>query len=102
MRRSSSSANGDGDKVRAWDLPTRVFHWLLAASILSAWATCRYSEALGDPSLRLHRWIGHFVLVLIVFRLLWDLFGSSTSRLTLWFRWPWTAAAYGIYVLRGR
>jgi cytochrome b len=44
------------EKVRAWDLPTRLFHWLLVLSLVAAWATWRYSEALGDPTLSYHRW----------------------------------------------
>ena len=82
-------------KVRAWDLPTRLFHWLLAALVLLAWVSWRYSEALGDPALKLHRWNGHAILVLVVWRLLWGLFGSSTSRFSAWLWWPWTASAYG-------
>ena len=89
-------------KVRAWDLPTRLFHWLLAALVLFAWVSWRYSEALGDPALKLHRWNGHAILVLVVWRLLWGLFGSSTSRFSAWLWWPWTAVAYGWEILRGR
>ena len=100
-----SEGNGTVDipsKVRAWDLPTRLFHWLLALLVLLAWASWRYSEALGDPSLKLHRWNGHAILVLVVWRVLWGLFGSSTSRFSAWLWWPWTAAAYGWEILRGR
>jgi cytochrome b len=89
-------------QVRVWDLPTRAFHWLLALLIFGAWASWRYSEVLGDATLRYHRWIGQAILVLIVFRLLWGVFGSSTSRFSAWLWWPWTAAAYGIELLRGR
>lgn len=89
-------------KVRAWDLPTRLFHWLLAALIAAAWASWRYSEALGDPTLSYHRWIGHAVLVLLVFRILWGFVGSSTSRFSAWLYWPWTAAAYLFSLLSGR
>ena len=59
--------------------------------MLLAWASWRYSEALGDPTLKLHRWNGHAILVLIVFRLLWGFVGSSTSRFSAWLWWPWTA-----------
>jgi cytochrome b len=89
-------------KVRAWDSPTRVFHWLLAASIFSAWATWRYSEALGDPTLKYHRWNGQAVLVLLLWRLLWGFLGSSTSRFSAWLWWPWTAVGYGLRLLRGQ
>jgi len=89
-------------KVRAWDLPTRLFHWLLALLIQFAWVSWRYAEVLGDPALKLHRWNGHTVLVLVVWRVLWGLFGSSTSRFSAWLWWPWTAAGYGIRLLRGQ
>lgn len=88
-------------KVRAWDLPTRLFHWLLAILVLFAWASWRYSEALGDPTLSYHRWNGHAILVLVVWRVLWGFFGSSTSRFSAWLWWPWTAIAYGWRLLRG-
>jgi cytochrome b len=87
--------------VRAWDLPTRVFHWLLALLIFVAWASWRYSEAIGDHTLALHRWTGHLILVLVVWRVLWGLVGSSTSRFSAWLWWPWTAADYGLRLLRG-
>ncbi len=89
-------------KVRAWDVPTRVFHWLLAAMVLLSWVAWRYSEALGDPTLKLHRWNGLAILVLVVFRLLWGFAGSSTSRFSAWLWWPWTALAYAFHIARGR
>ena len=89
-------------KVRAWDSPTRLFHWLLAVLILIAWASWRYSEALGDSTLKLHRWNGHAILVLIVFRVLWGFLGSSTSRFSAWLWWPWTAMYYAWRLLRGQ
>jgi cytochrome b len=89
-------------KVRAWDLPTRLFHWVLAGLIAAAWASWQYSEMLGDPTLSYHRWIGHAVLVLIVFRVLWGVVGSSTSRFSAWLYWPWTAVGYLFDLLRGQ
>jgi cytochrome b len=103
VRMSEGEATVDTDKrVRAWDLPTRLFHWLLALLVLFAWASWRFGEAFGDPALKLHRWNGHAILVLLVWRVLWGLVGSSTSRFSAWLWWPWTAAAYGWEILRGR
>jgi cytochrome b len=99
---TGTSAEASKGTVRAWDIPTRLFHWTLAALVLSAWASWRYSEALDDPTLSYHRWIGHAVLVLIAFRLLWGFFGSSTSRFTAWLYWPWTAGVYLLALLQGR
>ena len=88
--------------VRAWDIPTRAFHWALVFCIISAWVSFEYADKLGDDSLRWHRWNGLGVVVLLVFRVLWGLFGASTARFANFLRWPWSAAAYGLDLLRGR
>ena len=91
-----------GRTVRAWDLPTRLFHWALVAMILSSWLSYEYSNALGDSTMKWHRYNGYAVLILIVWRLLWGVFGSSTSRFATFVAWPWRAASYGIDLVRGR
>ena len=90
------------DKVRAWDGPTRLFHWMLVALIADAWVSFEYSEKVSDFTMRWHRWNGYAILVLVVWRLLWGLFGSSTSRFANFVTWPWRAAGYGLDLLRGR
>lgn len=86
-------------KVRAWDLPTRLFHWLLLALILDAYVSKFYSS---DANLTWHRWNGYSILILLVFRLIWGLVGGSTSRLGAFLNWPWTAARYAYDLARGR
>ena len=89
-------------KTRAWDLPTRLFHWTLVALIISAWASFEYAERLGDFTLKWHRWNGYAILVLLVFRVLWGFVGSSTSRFSAFVRLPHVAIGYGLDLLRGR
>jgi cytochrome b len=91
-----------GRNVKAWDWPTRAFHWTLVFCIVSAWASFRLADRIGDPTLIWHRWNGYAILVLVVFRLIWGFVGSSTSRFTAFVTWPWNAAAYGFDMLRGR
>jgi cytochrome b len=57
-----------------WDLPTRLFHWLLVAAIFASW--------LGHEQewINLHLWSGYTVLVLVGFRLSWGFVGSAHSR----------------------
>jgi cytochrome b len=88
--------------VRAWDLPTRVFHWSLVTLLLCAYLSFRFSEALGDNTMKWHRYNGYGVLVLLVWRVLWGFVGSSTSRWSAFIRWPWVAAVYAWDLLRGR
>ena len=69
-------------RIVVWDLPTRLFHWLLACLIAFSWWTAE--EHLYD----LHLWSGIAVLTLLSFRLLWGLFGSSTARFANFVRGP--------------
>ena len=88
--------------VRAWDWPTRAFHWSLVASIIAAYASFKLADKIGDPMLVWHRWNGYFILILVVFRVLWGFFGSSTARFSAFVVWPWNALRYGWMSLTGR
>ena len=59
--------------VAVWDLPLRLWHWALAASVLVAWFTPTVYD-------RLHRIVGYTVLGLLAFRLVWGFLGSRYSR----------------------
>jgi cytochrome b len=80
--------------VRAWDWPTRAFHWALVFGVVSAFASFRFADRIGDPMLVWHRWNGFALLVLVVFRLLWGVAGSSTARFRTFVTWPWTVLSY--------
>jgi len=75
-------------KVRVWDLPTRLFHWLLVALLGFSWWTAEQGE------LDLHIWSGLAVMALLIFRLLWGAFGSSTARFASFVRGPGAVAGY--------
>jgi cytochrome b len=87
---------GGGGSVAAWDGPTRLFKWSLVALVAAAWTTQHYGL------IEWHLRIGYAILVLLVFRLLWGVVGSSTARFAAWVTWPWTAFRYATGLLRGR
>ncbi|HEX4767256.1 MAG TPA: cytochrome b/b6 domain-containing protein [Lichenihabitans sp.] len=89
----------DRKQVRVWDGATRFFHWALLILILDAYATRNFSH---DPTLYLHRLNGYAILTLLLFRLLWGLVGSSTSRFASFFPMPGPAIRYGLALLRRR
>ncbi len=62
-------------RILVWDLPTRVFHWLLAASFLGAYLTAE-SERYRD----IHVVLGYTVLGLVAFRCVWGLVGTRYAR----------------------
>lgn len=81
--------------VTAWDLPTRIFHWAIVVLVLAAWVSYRYSESFSDHLLKVHRWNGLTILTLLVWRLLWGLAGTSTSRFSNFIAAPAAAVSYG-------
>jgi cytochrome b len=62
--------------VRVWDLPTRLFHWLLALCVVGLVVTGK----VGGNALQWHMGLGLAAGALLVFRLLWGLVGGHWSR----------------------
>ncbi len=62
--------------VRIWDLPTRLFHWLLAACVVGLVVTGN----MGGNAMVWHFRLGYAVLTLLLFRLVWGFVGGHWSR----------------------
>jgi cytochrome b len=71
--------------VLVWDIPIRVFHWLIVALVAAAYATWRLNWMV------LHGWVGDAVLTLLLFRVLWGFLGSETARFSSFLTSPQTA-----------
>ncbi len=72
-------------KLRVWDLPTRLFHWLVVALVVAAWLI------VGEEGWRLttHTAAGYGLLAALVFRLGWGFVGSTHARFADFVR-PWS------------
>lgn len=70
-------------RILVWDIPTRVFHWSLAASFIGAYVTSE-SERLAA----IHIACGYTLLGLIAFRLVWGFVGSRYARFGEFVRGP--------------
>ena len=77
-------------RIRLWDLPTRLFHWLLVLAI----AASIISGQLGGNLIDWHGKVGLFIVGLIVFRLVWGLIGSTYARFAHFFPTPAKLKAY--------
>ena len=82
--------------VKVWDLPTRLFHWMLVTLMIAQWLTAQSSSAMDY-----HLWGGYAVLTLVLFRLIWGVVGSETARFTGFVRGPNAALDYVKALLRG-
>jgi len=76
--------------IQVWDLPLRLFHWLLALSVLSAVVT----GELGGNLIDWHGRIGVLILGLLVFRIIWGFVGTTHARFANFFPTPARIAAY--------
>jgi len=77
-------------RIRLWDLPTRLFHWLLVIAIAAAW----WTGDQGGSWLIWHGRIGLFIVALIAFRLAWGIVGSTYARFSTFVRGPASILAY--------
>lgn len=76
--------------VRVWDLPVRLFHWLLVAAMAGAVVTGQ----IGGNLIIWHGRLGIAILGLVGFRLVWGLLGSRTARFSSFVRGPGAIRAY--------
>jgi cytochrome b len=67
--------------IPIWDLPHRLFHWLLAISVAAAYITAK----IGGEWIDWHGRLGIFILGLLIFRLIWGFVGSTHSRFVTFF-----------------
>jgi cytochrome b len=80
--------------LRVWDLPTRIFHWLLAFCVIAALIT----GEVGDAALVWHLRLGYCILALLLFRVVWGFVGGHWSRFKQFIYSPFTIFRY----LRGQ
>ncbi len=59
--------------VKVWDLPLRVFHWLLVVGFFVAYLT-------EEELLTVHVWAGYLVFGLLIFRLIWGFTGNKYAQ----------------------
>lgn len=84
-------------RILVWDVPTRVFHWLLVLSFAGAYLTAE-SERYRD----IHVVLGYTLLALLAFRLLWGFFGTRYARFRSFLYKPGEVVAYVSSLLKGK
>ena len=72
----TSRAFYDGEKLKVWDLPLRLFHWALVVAIAVAFLSSEEDSGLNDW----HVLSGWVAATLLAFRLMWGLVGGEHSR----------------------
>lgn len=91
---SLDSASATPHPIRVWDLPTRLFHWVLAVTLVGS----VISAKIGGNAMVWHFRFGYVVFSLLLFRLLWGFLGGHWSRFSSFVYAPATILGY----LRGQ
>jgi cytochrome b len=89
------AASGGIVRVRIWDAPVRLIHWLMVLLIAVSWRTAQSGQ------MEYHRYSGYALLGLLIFRIYWGFVGSSTARFASFVKGPRTILAY-LRQTRGR
>jgi len=73
-----------------WDIPTRLFHWLLVASVVAQYVTAEWL----DNAVQWHFYIGYFTLGLLIFRLIWGFVGPTYAQFSQFVKGPKAVIGY--------
>ena len=79
----------DNNKKLIWDLPVRIFHWLLVINIGYSWYAVEIEADMDH-----HFLSGYCALTLILFRILWGIFGTTYTRFSGFLYSPKMVLAY--------
>lgn len=77
-------------KAYVWDLPLRLFHWLLVGCVVGAFVTAK----IGGNAMVWHGRLGLAIVGLLAFRIVWGLVGSTYARFAAFVRGPGAILAY--------
>ena len=77
-REERPAAPAAGRWVKVWDLPTRLFHWLLVCLVVVGVVT---GFVTPEWWMGVHIWTGYGLVALVAFRLVWGLYGPEYSRI---------------------
>lgn len=86
----NSKVTNDHSRVFVWDVPVRLFHWTLVLLMLALVITGKFLDGAIDQ----HAVLGQAAIVLVIFRMLWGIVGSSYARFSQFVRGPSDVLTY--------
>jgi cytochrome b len=77
-----------------WDIPIRLFHWLLVLLIAFMWVSGKQGW------LEYHMLSGYAILSLLIFRVVWGFVGSDTARFLFFLKSPIEAVRHLLHITK--
>jgi len=66
-------------RIKVWDFPTRLFHWLLAGAFIAAFSIAQFTSD-KDPLFNVHAILGLVIGLMALLRIIWGFVGSKYAR----------------------
>ena len=82
-------------RIKVWDRPVRLLHWVLVVAVLMAWITTL-------TAFSAHQAAGYVALAAVLLRAVWGCVGSRYARFAQFVRPPRATLAYAHATLRKR
>ena len=76
--------------VKIWDLPVRLFHWILVVLL----AFLFWSGKTGGNAMEYHMYAGYLILSLVLFRVIWGFTGGTYARFSAFLTGPRRGIAF--------
>lgn len=73
LKRGITLAN---KRILVWDIPVRLFHWLLVCCLIGSWYTSDGDKGLID----IHILFGYSIFALVIFRVIWGFVGTKHAQ----------------------
>lgn len=113
MSSQEPPASGTPDTTKVWDSSVRLFHWSIVLLVLLLWYSGEFGgldittaiPGYGDvylTNMDVHALAGQSVFVLVVFRILWGVWGSTTARFAHFLQSPVKVSAEAYDLIRGK
>jgi len=77
-------------KVLVWDLPLRLFHWLLVLLVVVSFVSAK----IGGNAMQFHLLSGYAILAMLLIRILWGFIGGTHARFASFIRGPAAVISY--------
>jgi cytochrome b len=100
MKSSEAPPPAERRPILVWDLPVRLFHWLLVLLVTASALSGSFAAEIGGDGMQWHKRCGYCILALVLFRAGWGFFGSTYARFANFVRGPRAVARYAAGLLR--
>lgn len=88
-------------RILIWDIPTRVFHWLLAGTFIASFAIANLFDD-DSPTFAVHMLLGLIMSFMVLLRVVWGFVGTRYARFATFLFGPGAILEYFHGTITGR